>query len=72
MIGECQRWSGRALAEYWDVKHYKRNFDLPRSSLSHVFFDLFLKIGEEGFNSVPNDGDSRILKGHSKPASNRR
>lgn len=53
MIGECQRWADRALAEKWEVKHFKRNFDLPRSSLSHVFFDVFLKIGEDGFNSVP-------------------
>lgn len=62
MIGECQRWSDRALAEHWDVKHYKRNFDLPRSSLSHVFFDLFLKIGEEGFNSVPK----MVIQGYLK------
>lgn len=53
MIGECQRWADRARAERWEIKHYKRNFNLPRSSLSHVFFDLFLKIGEGGFNSVP-------------------
>lgn len=53
MIGECQRWADRARAEKWEVKHYKRNFNLPRSSLSYVFFDLFLKIGEVGFDSVP-------------------
>jgi hypothetical protein len=52
MIGECQRWADRARAEQWEVKGFKRNFDLPRSSLSYVFFDLFLKIGDEGFNSV--------------------
>lgn len=56
MIGECQRWADRAIAEQWEVKHFRRNFDLPRSSLSHVFFDLFLKIGEDGFNFVPKTG----------------
>lgn len=53
MIGECQRWADRAKAENWEVKPFKRNFDLPRSSISHVFFDVFLKIGESGFTCVP-------------------
>lgn len=53
MIGECQRWADRARAEMWEVKPFKRNFNLPRSSISHVFFDVFLKIGEAGFNWVP-------------------
>ncbi len=43
----------RAKAENWEVKPFKRNFDLPRSSISHVFFDVFLKIGEAGFTCVP-------------------
>ncbi len=55
MIGECQRWADRAKAENWEVKPFKRNFDLPRSSISHVFFDVFLKIGEDGFNCVPGE-----------------
>lgn len=53
MIGECQRWADRAKAENWEVKPFKRNFNLPRSSISHVFFDVFLKIGEDGFDCVP-------------------
>lgn len=53
MIGECQRWADRAKAENWEVKPFKWNFDLPRSSISHVFFDVFLKIGEAGFTCVP-------------------
>lgn len=53
MIGECQRWADRAKVENWEVKPFKRNFNLPRSAISHVFFDVFLKIGEAGFNSVP-------------------
>lgn len=57
MIGECQRWADRALAEGWEVKHFKRNFDLPRSSMSYVFFDLFIKNGQAGFNSVPSTLD---------------
>lgn len=55
MIGECQRWADKARAEGWEIKPFKRNFDLPRSSLSYVFFDLFLKIGEGGFDCVPRE-----------------
>lgn len=55
MIGECQRWADRARAENWEVKPFKRNFNLPRSAISHVFFDVFLKIGEAGFDAVPRE-----------------
>lgn len=54
MIGACQRWADKARAENWDVACYKRNFKLPRSSMSYVFFDVFLKIGEAGFNKAPD------------------
>lgn len=53
MIGECQRWGDRARAEKWEVKPFRRNFNLPRSAISYVFFDVFLQIGEAGFDSVP-------------------
>jgi hypothetical protein len=49
MIGACQRWADRARAESWDVIPFKRNFDLPRSMISYVLFDVVLKIGECGF-----------------------
>lgn len=53
MIGACQRWVDRARAEKWEVPRYKRNFDLPRSMISYVFFDTFMKLGETGFNDNP-------------------
>lgn len=53
MIGVCQRWADRARADNWYVQRYKRILSLPRSSISHVLFDVFLKIGEAGFNDVP-------------------
>lgn len=59
MIGECQRWADRARVENWEVKRFKRNFNLPRSSISHVFFDRFLKIGEDGFDCVPREASMR-------------
>jgi len=50
MIGACQRWADRARAEGWVVGAYRRNFNLPRSMLSYVLHDLFLKTAEDGFN----------------------
>lgn len=48
-IGACQRWADRALAEKWTVKGFRRNYDLPRSELSHVLHDVFFRHGELGF-----------------------
>lgn len=53
MIGACQRWADRARAEGWEVFAYRRNFDLPRSMMSYVLHDVFLKIGERGFTETP-------------------
>lgn len=54
MISACQRWADRARAENWDVKGFRRNFELPRSMVSYVLFDVFLGIGEGGFIHCPN------------------
>jgi len=60
MIGACQRWADHARAEKWMIGKYKRNFDLPRSMVSYVFFDTFLKIGETGFDENP-ESSSYVL-----------
>ena len=52
MIGACQRWADRARAEGWEVKLFRRNFDLPRSMISYVLFDVIYKIGEDGFTKA--------------------
>lgn len=49
MVGASQRWADRARAEGWRVASFKRNFDLPRSMISYVLFDVMFKIGERGF-----------------------
>ena len=51
-IGACQRWADRAIAEKWNVKGFRRNYDLPRSQLSHVLHDVFLCHGEVGFTGA--------------------
>ncbi|AEF98466.1 hypothetical protein [Methylomonas methanica] len=50
MIGACQRWVDRARAENWEVTPFHRHHELPRSMISHVLYDDFLKRGDDGFN----------------------
>lgn len=52
MVGACQRWVDRARAQGWQVAAFKRNFELPRSMISYLLFDVMLKIGERGFTEV--------------------
>ncbi|UCV16986.1 hypothetical protein [Quatrionicoccus australiensis] len=49
LIGSCQRYADRARSEGWNLKGFQRNFDLPRSQLSYVLHDVFLKHGDIGF-----------------------
>jgi len=53
VVGSLQRLAERAEAEGWEVKNFRRNFDCPQSLVSQVLFDAALKIGEDGFTSVP-------------------
>lgn len=50
MIGACQRWLDRARAENWVVTPFNRNHELPRSMISFVLYEDFLKSGDDGFN----------------------
>ncbi len=50
LIGACQRWADRARVENWEVKPFRRNFELPRTVVSYVLHDVFFKIGERGFS----------------------
>ena len=50
MIGACQRNADHARVSGWAVPPFRRNFDLPRSMVSYVMFDVLLKIGERGFS----------------------
>lgn len=51
LIGSCQRYADRARSEGWNIKGFQRNFDLPRSQLSYVLHDVFLKHGDFGFTA---------------------
>jgi len=43
----------RAIADHWDVKAYKRNYDLDRSEIAVVLFDVALKMGDAKFLVSP-------------------
>jgi len=47
--GSIQRTADRALAEGWEVKNFRRDFETPRSIVSNVLFDTALQIGERAF-----------------------
>lgn len=53
MIRACQRRGDRARIEGWVLKGFPRDFNLPQSCISRVFFDHFLRIGERGFTQCP-------------------
>lgn len=53
LVGACQRRADRSRAEGWSIKGFRRNFNLPRSQVSHILHDLFLKHVEAGFTNCP-------------------
>jgi hypothetical protein len=53
MVSGCRTRADKAKVEGWAIKPYSRNYDRPRSELSHVLHDVFLKIGEQGFTVKP-------------------
>lgn len=54
MVGGCRTRGDKARVKGWQVKPYGRNHNRPRSELSHVLHDVFLKIGELGFTHKPS------------------
>lgn len=53
-IASIQKYSERAVAENWEIKPYKRNYKCPQAIISEVLYNFALKLGEDGFQSVPN------------------
>lgn len=54
VITYCETQGERALAEGWTVTKYRRNYDLPESIISKVFFTAILKIAHLGFDEKPS------------------
>lgn len=52
-VGAIQRKAEKYIAEGWDLKDSRRDFDCPQTWISSTFFDTFIKVGERGFTSMP-------------------
>jgi hypothetical protein len=54
VIGSCQRYGEKALANDWGMKGFGRNFDCPQSIVSEFLYNRVLKIGSRGFDQIPS------------------
>lgn len=52
VVGAISRYMEQALANEWDVKAFKRNYNLPQSMLSHVVFNIILNTDDGGFSET--------------------
>jgi len=50
-IGSVQRKAERFSANKWEVKPSRRDFGCPQSVLSSTYFNLFLEVGDQGFEA---------------------
>lgn len=53
VISSIRRQADKASAEKWEITRYRRNFDLPQTSLSKTLYDTVLQIGSKGFDEIP-------------------
>lgn len=54
VITNCKLYFDRSISEDWNLKSYFRDRDCKESALSQYFFGRVTKIGNNGFNVVPN------------------
>lgn len=54
VITYCESLGERALAEGWKITKFRRNYDLPESLLSRIFFTSILNIADLGFDEKPS------------------
>lgn len=53
IITNLETYGERAISNHWDLTNYGRDFDIPQSKISEVFYNYILEISEQGFYSVP-------------------
>lgn len=53
--GSIQRYAERAKADGWEIKPYRRNFDLPQSELSVLLFDSIFEEADGGFHKTTKE-----------------
>ena len=52
VIGNVQRQFDAAVADNWDVKLYKRNYNRPQSIVSQILFNVSLQTNDGGFKQL--------------------
>jgi len=55
IAGRISRTMERAISNNWDIAKYGRGYNYPQSTVSEIFFNKVLKIGDEGFDSVAKE-----------------
>lgn len=55
MVTCAQSWIDRARSEHWEIKPFRRRFELPQSLVSQVLYDAILGVGDRGFTSPVGD-----------------
>ena len=53
VVTHIQRYGERAKAEGWEIKGFSRNYNLPQTVISEIFFNRILNIGSLGFYLPP-------------------
>lgn len=53
VIGTCQRHGETAISNDWKLTSYRRDYELPQTSISEVLFNPIMKISVLGFSEVP-------------------
>tara|TARA_R110001592_G_scaffold341396_1_gene630357 strand:- start:1083 stop:2255 length:1173 start_codon:yes stop_codon:yes gene_type:complete len=53
-IGSIERKADKAIANGWEVRHSRRDFDCPQSVISSTFSDVVLELGYVAFEMVPH------------------
>jgi hypothetical protein len=53
-ITSIQRQAEKAITEKWDLKPFRRNYQIKQSIVSDVFYNLATRLGDEGFEMKPD------------------
>ncbi len=51
----CKQYGDKAMAEGWQLKLYRRNYDLPQTIISQLLYNRLLAIGDAGFTHRPGN-----------------
>jgi hypothetical protein len=53
VVTHIQRYGEKAKAEGWEIKGFSRNYNLPQTAISEIFFNRIVNIGSLGFEMPP-------------------